>query len=249
MRAVSFGLLVAWFLAFAGATRADDQPDAKAIIDKALKAMGGADKVAKFKAGTWKAKATGEEGGIKMTLTTEAIWQGLDKIRVDAEGERNGITRKALFVINGDKGWMKRDEMVRDAPEGVLPMIKEAFYAVRMPHLLPGLKDKAFTISPLGETKVNDKAAVGITVAHKDHKDVSVHFDKESGLPVKSEVRVTDPNSKEITIEYFYSDFKETDGVKHPMKITIKADREELVVEVNEIKAKDKVEENEFAKP
>jgi hypothetical protein len=249
MRAVSCGLLAAWFLAFAGAIRADDQADAKAIIDKALKAMGGADKVAKFKAGSWKAKATGEEGGNKITLTTEATWQGLDKIRVDADAEFNGMTKKALFVINGDKGWMKHDEMVRDAPEGELPVIKEAFYALRMPHLLPGLKDKAFTLSPLGETKVNDKPAVGITVAHKDHKDVSVHFDKETGLPVKSEVRVTNPGGKEFAIEYVYSDFKETDGVKHPMKITIKADREEVVVEVNEIKAKDKVEESEFAKP
>jgi hypothetical protein len=249
MRAFRWGSLVSCFLVFTGALRADDQADAKAAIDKALKAMGGAEKVAKFKAGTWKAKATGEAGGNTITLTTEGTWQGLAKIRLDAEVEVGGKTEKALFVINGDKGWMKSKDTVRDAPEGELPMIKEAFYALRLPHLLPGLKDKAFKLSSLGEAKVNDKAAIGVTVAHKDHKDVSLFFDKETGLPVKSEVRLIEPNDKEITIEYFYSDFREADGVKHPMKITVKAGGKEIVVEISEIKSKDKVDDSEFAMP
>ena len=135
------------------------------------------------------------------------------------------------------------------SPEGMVPAIKRAFYALRMPHLLPGLKDPAYAVAPQGEQKVDGKDAVGLTVNHKDHPGVSVAFDKETGLPVKSECRITDPSGKEITVEFFYSDFREVSGVKHPMKITLKADGGEFGVEISEIQPKDKVDESEFAKP
>jgi len=99
--------------------------------------------------------------------------------------------------------------------------MKAALYALRMPQLLPDLKGKDFMLSNLGEVKVGDKPALGIGLSHKDHKDVNLFFDKETGLPAKSEVRITDPNGKELTIEYLYSDYKESDGVKNPMKIAI----------------------------
>lgn len=51
MRALACGLVCVFM--GAGALRADDQADARALVDKALKALGGADKVAKFKGGAW----------------------------------------------------------------------------------------------------------------------------------------------------------------------------------------------------
>jgi hypothetical protein len=144
---------------------------------------------------------------------------------------------------------MKKGEEVQDAPEAALAVIKEAWYALRMVHLLPGLKGPAYQLSPLGEANVNGRPAVGISVAHEGRKPVNVHFDKQTTLPVKSEVRLTDPEGKEITLEYFYSDFQEAEGVKHPMKLAIKADGKEFAVEISEIKPKDKVDDGEFAKP
>jgi hypothetical protein len=250
MRNVWCGALVAvLILVLTGSLRADDQADAKAVVDKALKAMGGEAKVAKFKTGTWKGKATAQEGGNEIVLTSEGTWQGTDRLHLDAEITVGGQTEKVLAVINGDKGWVKVKEMVRDAPDGELPMMKSALYAMRMPHMLPDLKGKDFTLSNLGEVKVGDKPALGIGITHKDHKDVSLFFDKETGLPSKSEVRISEPSGKEITIEYLYADYKEADGIKHPMKITIKADGKEINLELSEIKSKDKVEESEFAKP
>jgi hypothetical protein len=249
MRAIGWVGLVSCFLAGPGWLRADDQAEANALIDKALKALGGAEKVAKFKAGTWKAEITAEENGNVITVTTAGIWKGPDKARIDGEVTEGGKTHKIIFAINGDKGWGKKDDRVEDAPEGELKLLKEAFYALRLPHRLTELKDKDFTLSPPSEAKINVKAAVGFAVAHKDHQEVKLFFDKETGLPLKSEVRLPDPNGEEMTIEYVYSDFQETDGVKNPMKITMKAHGHEIVVTLSEIKPKDKVDESEFAKP
>jgi hypothetical protein len=249
MRAVSLVLPVLGCLLLPPALRADDAAELKAVIDKAVQAMGGKDKVARFQAGTWKAKAEFEEGGQQITLVCEGAWQGPDKVRLDAEITQGGQARRVLMVINGNQAWMKMGDEVKDAPEGVVTILKDAWHALRMAHLLPELKAPAFQLSPLGEAEVQGRPAVGISVAREGRKPVNVHFDKQTGLPVKGEVRLTDPDGKEITLEYFYSDLREVEGVKHPMKLTLKADGKEFAVEITEIKPKDKVDESEFARP
>jgi hypothetical protein len=249
MRAVWFCSLVLG-LSLAGWSRADESAEAKAVVDKALKAMGGADKLAKFKIGSFKAKGSGQEGGKEISVVMEGLWQGLSQYRIDAEATHDGRTEKVLFVINGDKGWAKAREKTEDAPEGVAVLIKNALYTLRTPLLLPEWKDdKAFTLTHLGELKINGKTTVGVSAVHKDMKDVSLYFDKDTGLPFKSEVHLTEPQGKEITIEFSYEDYKEQDGVKAPTKVTAKFEGKEFVMEFAELKTKDKIEESEFAKP
>jgi len=249
MRSLVCGsLVVCLHLTCAAVLRADEKDEAKAVLDKALKAMGGEAKVAKLKAGTWKATLTASDGGKDVSVVSEGTWQGLHHYHINADATFDGRTETAVFVVNGDKGWGKHGERVDEAKEE-LPLIKNGLYAMRAPQLLPDFKGKDFTLSHLGEMKINDKAAVGVSVAHKEFKDISIFFDVESGLPVKTEIHLTDPRGKEITVEFFYSDFKEMEGIKHPTKLLIKFDNKEAKMEMTEIKAKDKVEESEFAKP
>jgi hypothetical protein len=241
-------LVVCLHVASVGAVGADEKDEAKAVVDKALKAMGGEAKVAKLKAGTWKAKMTASEGGKDFAISTDGAWQDWDKYHINAEATIDGNTLGVSFIINGDKGWAKRPDGVDDVKEEV-PLVKNGLYAMRAPHLLPELKGKDFKLSHLGEVKVNDKPAAGVSVSHKDWKDISVFFDSESGLPIKCEIRMTDPRGKDITVEFFYSEFKEMDGIKHPTKLLIKFDDKEATMEVSEIKAMDKIDDSEFAKP
>ena len=122
-------------------------------------------------------------------------------------------------------------------------------YALRGPQLVSSLRGKEFKLSHLGEVKIDDKPAVGLLVNHKDHKDMSLYFDKNTGLPVKTEIRLKEPQGQEVTIEFHYGDFKDFDGMKHPTKITIKLDNKEVVAEVSEIKGEEKLDDSLFAKP
>src|SRR5947209_9536517 len=140
---------------------------------------------------------------------------------------------KCLIVLNGDKGWAQAAGQNSDVPPNYVPFLKDLFYALRMPQVVPQLTDGAFKLAPLGEVKVGDRPALGVTVTHKDRKDVGLYFDKETGLPVKAEVRLTDPDGKETTVEAVYADYKEFDGLKHPGKITIKVDDKEFTLEVS----------------
>jgi hypothetical protein len=89
-----------------------------------------------------------------------------------------------------------------------------------------------------------------MVVARKDRKDVNLYFDKETGLPVKSEVRLTDPNGQEMSIEYSYRDFKEFDGLKHCTRVTIKTgDGKEFNLELSDVQAQGKLDAGLFAQP
>jgi hypothetical protein len=237
-------------LAGAALAGADDQAEIKPIINKALKAMGGEAKVAKLKAGNWKGKITGQENGQQFTVSYEGSLQGWNQYRIDTEAQVGGASMKALFVINADNGWKKENQAVEDAPEGIVPFIKDVFYSMRIAHALPELNDSAFKVSHLGEMKIGDRPAVGLQISHKDHKDVSLFLDKETGLPIKSEIRVTVPKEgKEVLLENFFSDYKEFDGLKHYTKISIKGDNKEYTMELSDIKPVEKQEDSLFAKP
>jgi hypothetical protein len=99
---------------------------------------------------------------------------------------------------------------------------------------------------------VADKPAVGVKVSHKDHQDVNLYFDKDSGLLVKMEhkTKAQEEGNKEVTQEDIYSDYQDIGGAKIPMKLTILRDGKKYVEgEASEVKAVDKHDEKTFAKP
>ncbi len=240
--------LAAGFLAlqFTTPLKADDADPARAVIDKAIKAMGGEEKLAKFKNHTWKNKGNwyGMGDGVPYTASYAVAWP--DKFRFEVEG---GFM---TYVIDGDKGWVQpMGAETHEFSKEEMADQKEALHANWVTTLLP-LKDKTYKLSLLGETKVADKPAVGVKVSHKDHKDVSLYFDKDTGLLVKSENKVKDPEAGNVEVnqESLYSDYQDVEGAKMAMKMTILRDGKKYVEGENfEIKPVDKHDDKTFAKP
>src|SRR5262249_11450332 len=85
----------------AGAARADEQAEAKALLDRATKAMNGEGKLVKYGTGTLKGKLTVPEGGGDVIVTVDGTWHGMSKYRVDADLQEGGRNFKALLVVNG----------------------------------------------------------------------------------------------------------------------------------------------------
>jgi len=206
--------------------------------------------LAKLSTISGKAHITVSENGKEVTLDVDGHWQGLNQYRGDFDVQEGGNNFKAVVVINKDKGWVKKDN-TEDAPEGGVPFVQNIFYAARMPQILPLLKDNAYTLSPLGEVKVGNQDAVGLSISHKEFKDVRLFFEKKSGLPIKSEVIVPEPRTgNEKTVECHYSDYKDFDGVKLCSKINFKiGDTLEFKMEISELKAANKIDDSQFERP
>src|SRR5262249_23048421 len=108
-----------------------------------------------------------------------------------------------------------------------------------------------FKLSTIGESKIEKRTALGVKVTRKDHRDIDLYFDKETGLLLKSETRVKDDGSgQEVAQESFYDDYKEVQGTKQAMKFTGKRDGKVFVeAEATEIELAEKLDASVFAKP
>jgi len=243
-------------LALAALGRADDAADAKAVVEKAIQARGGADNLAKYKADVLKVKGAVHVSGLDIDFTGEISFQQPDKSRAVIEGTVMGTNFKSTRVVNGDKGWI--DDLLgaarqqRDMSKEELAEERESQNANAIARLAV-LTDKAYTLSTVGESKVGDKEAVGILVKRKGYRDVSLFFDKQTHLLLKSETRVKDPQGggdTEFTQEAFYDDYKKVGDLQVAHKLTIKRDGKAfLESETTEFKPEEKLDDGLFAKP
>jgi hypothetical protein len=243
-----FGLI----LAAAPAARADAEADARAIIDKAIKAHGGADNLNKYKAMVAKMKGKVEVNGMTIDYSSTASVQSPDKMRVDTEVEVMGQKFTFVQILNGDKGWIKVLDKVMEMDKDQVAEAREHLYASWVGTLAP-LTDKAFKLSPMGESKVDGKDAVGVQVSYKDRRDVNLFFDKKTGMLVKTETRSKDllgGNNQEFTAETFHSSYKEFNGIQRPVKLILKRDGKDFgEAEITEYEGKEKLDDSVFAKP
>src|SRR5437588_2101268 len=86
-----------------GPIRAAEAPDANAVIDKAITAMGGQEKLSKANAISWAAKGKFTFGGNENEVSVHSVTQGLRHARREIEGDFG----KGVTVLAGDKGWRK----------------------------------------------------------------------------------------------------------------------------------------------
>ena len=244
-------LSVATCLALGLAGRAAAQEAPRAVLEKAIQASGGAEKLGKFTISRSKFKGTGEFEGVRANLTGEVLVQLPRQMKLDLQVEVQGQNVTLLYVVNGAKGWIQMLGQTTEIKGHELEEQKESLHAEYVQMLVPLLRDKSFTLAPLGDLKVNGRDAVGIQVAQRGHKDVNLYFDKATWLLAKVERRIVEENgNQEATEGTYYSDYRKVDGVQVPMKLQVYHDDKKILEgEVTEFQFLDRVEEGEFAAP
>jgi hypothetical protein len=238
--AVLCGLLAS----LVGTGRAGDPPDPRAIVDKAIKAMGGEEKLTKFKAMSWKEKGTyyGMGDGLPYTGNYSVQWPG--QFRMEVEG---------VFTsgLDGDKGWIKSGDKTKEMTKEELAENKDHQYSGWVTSLRP-LKDKSFTLKSLGSVKIDGRPAAKVNVSSKGHRDITLFFDTGNGLLVRSQtmIKSKDKEGKLVDQVADYSGYKAVQGVQVPTKISIKQDGKLFVeAEMTDIKLHEKLDQKVFAQP
>lgn len=225
--------------------------DLRAIIDKGIKAQGGAANIGKFESATAKGSGKFYGFGEGIPYTGEFAHQGHDKMRVQLDLNVMGKDIRVIVIVNGDKGWVKADTMLMEMSAEEVAEEKVGLYADWVTSLVP-LEDKAYTLSALGETKVDDKPAVGVRVSKKGRRDINLYFDKASGLVLKCEHMIKDikAGGKEMTQESYFSEYKDFDGAKMATKVVVKRDGNPFIdVVTSEIRPERQLDRSLFEKP
>jgi hypothetical protein len=235
-------------LLFASPTQAADDP--VAIVDKAIRATGGEEKLAKRKAEQWKTKGMIEIMGMKMPYAADYFFQKPGQMRFDVAMEFGGMKIAISAATDGEIAWEKSGDMVREMEEKKGKAFRDNVYTMELSYLLL-LKKKDFALAMADEIKIDGKEAVGIKVTSKGHRDVVLYFDKKTGLLAKSVSKIWDEfTDKDVTQETILSDWKEKDGLMYFGKIIIKREGKDFITEeFSEQKSLDKLDPKLFAKP
>jgi hypothetical protein len=232
---------------------ADDQAETQAILQRGIKALGGEERLSKFKAATWKGKGKfyDQHGQNAVEYTGEWALQPPRQFRGSITVVHEGMIHTEIRVLNGDKDWTRRDDGdTEEIDLRTATQDQRQMYEWLAETLLP-LRNKDLKLAPLGASKVGDHAAVGLKQTKKDGREFHYFFDRESSLLLKSEFRVKDRETdKEVTEEMLYSDYKEVDGIKQAMKLIGKHDGKiVLEQEITDFKPQEKLDDKVFAKP
>jgi hypothetical protein len=247
----AFGLAVAVLVSSSALTRADDQADAKAILDAAIKAHGGAENLAKVKTFTAKTKGKIFMPAGAIDFTSEQAMQFPDRLRIVIKSDFMGQSLARIQVVKGEQGWISAVGETREMSKEQVEEAKACLYANWVTLLYP-LTGADVKLAPLPGTKIDGKSAVGLHVASKDCGDMNLYFDKETGLLVKRDRTVKNPIAGGVDVdeEVLFSDYMEVDGLKYPTKTTIRHDKEKyLELETTEYKPRAQVKESAFTKP
>lgn len=251
MRRVMLSVLsAAVLLGVLSAARAADA-DVKAVLDKAIKAHGGEEALTKYKASQAKNKGKLNIPGLGETEFTQEVSSMLpDKLKEAMELDINGNKVSVVTVINGDKVSITANGKEIEINDNIKKALADARYSLRVSRLVLLPKDKDVELSLSGEVKVEGKPTMQVLVKSKGQKDISLFFDKETGLLSKVERRTTDANTgNEITEERFVLEYAKPgkEGIPLPKKVLVKRDGDKFMeVEVTEATPLEKLDDSVF---
>jgi hypothetical protein len=236
--------------ALAAVAGADDAADARAIIEKSLKAAGGpaVEAAVVITRGKGSVFIGDQELPHTFTMTMTAT-----RMRVELELQLNDATIPWVRVFNGQAGWTKIGGNLMEMDKTLAGEIREQIFLARVLQLRPLLTEPGLTLSVIGDDKVGERAAVGVRIAREKARDIRLYFDKQTWMVLKAETTVIpEGGTAEVDQATLLSEYKDFDGVKHPTKlVTTRDGKKYLDREATEYRRldKDKVEESWFARP
>jgi hypothetical protein len=227
-----------------------DDKDATPILDKAITALGGEAKLAKAMTATWKGSGTMTFGDNESPIKTTTVVDGLVRQRGEIEMEFNGNPVKGVSILNGDKAWRKFGDNSQALEDEAVAGAKQAAYLVAVVTTVLPLKSKEFKVEAAPDEKVGGKPAAVLKGKGPDGKSFTLHFDKETGLPIKLTATVRGFQGMEFEQEATYSEYKDFDGIKRATKYESKRDGMPFVkMEYTDFKTIDKPAASAFAEP
>lgn len=229
----------------------DDAAAARALVEKGITALGGAKVLAAEGSLTGSSQGTIYVLNQKAPLRNEWVVQGLDRFKWSSDVTLNNQSSPFVLVLTGSKLWIKSgDQPASEADKDGTGLIRDGFIALRIAETLLPLRGKEYTLSALGEVKVNDKPALGLKVKRKGMPEFDLFLDKATLLPVKGMMRVKETDGQEKTYTAAFADYKKVDGRQHFTRLTLHRE-DELVLDMKrgDIKVGDKRDDSTFAQP
>jgi hypothetical protein len=230
-----------------GVASAQDTP--REIIQRAIKAHGGEEKLARISCDKVKVQGVLHVGNDDVPFSAETFVQLPSQFKNTVNLTINDSKIVLVQILNSEKTSVTKDGQPQKVTDAMDREMHETMHLERAVRLAPLLTDKAFELTALEETKVNNQPVTGVKVAMKGHKDLRLYFDKETNLLVKTEHMHDDgKEGKEVKQEEYYGAFKDLGGgFKRPTRVTAYRDGKKIMeAQLLEVSYLEKIPESEF---
>jgi hypothetical protein len=234
----------------ARAEAGQSQEAVRVVIEKAIRAHGGEARIERSRARQTKNRGTFSVGGQDLPFTQDVSYEWPNRFKglLDLQSAAGAVT--VVTVYDGQHAWRSMQGQTQELLGQALAEVKEETYVtqlMRLTHLrLPGLQ-----LSPAPAAAVAGRPAVAVKVSCQEHRDVTLYFDRESGLLVETRRQAVDVKTgKEYLEEKVFTDYRVTDELPWPRRVTVYRDGQKFIdMETVEVREVEKMDAGVFAKP
>ena len=225
-----------------------EEAAARKILDAALAAKGGADKVGAVKTLSWKGKATLNLPGGKVPAQVEKRFTAPDKLRLDMLIEMGGAKVTITTALLGNSGWAQETRpdgaRVIDFPPSEVEAGKAQIWRDQDFVLLRHL-EKGAVVAPLPDVELDGAPHHAIRVTAPDGKrTVTLLIDKKTRR--LGGMTYTESG---VSAEETFGDYRAVGGIQVAHSRTTKSAQVDLVTTVTEVKLDPKIDNSVYNKP
>ncbi|MGB0009599.1 MAG: c-type cytochrome [Candidatus Sulfotelmatobacter sp.] len=217
--------------------KAASGPSADELFDKYLKAVGGAAAVDRVSSRVMKGTISFGDRNIPIEIFTKEP----DK-RASFTRTPNG---ESITAFDGHEGWLGAPGHPVREMHG--PDLDAAAMDADL-HFPAHLTEMFSKVEVRGTEKVGDHEDYLVVGERAGKTPLQLYFDKESGLLVRL-VRFGETPLGRLPTQIDYADYKETGGVKIPLRWTLARPGGRFTIQVSEVKQNVPVDDAKFAKP
>jgi RNA polymerase sigma factor (sigma-70 family) len=227
------------------------EEELKALIERVMKAHGGAAKLAEHPVIRMKIEGKVVAADQNAPFDLVQTYRLPDLYRSEMTVERQGVKTTSIAVLNKDEGWLRlTNGDIQGLNDVGIATTWNSVYNQGV-GLVALLNDKRYEVSLLGPTKVRDKEAIGVLVKPQGQGDIKLYFDKASGLLV-SEIHMMKPfgAANDSLQQAFFSDYRQKDGISYPQQMDLYFDGMKTIeARVTEVGFSKKVDDKQFTQP
>ncbi|MFL5329684.1 MAG: hypothetical protein ACJ8C4_12295 [Gemmataceae bacterium] len=188
------------------------------IVNRAVRAHGGESALNKTKFMTQRATGRVNFQGADVDAVREGKWALPERVLSDVEVTMQGKKVKFVLVLNGLTGWQATSgASPTDLSAATYDMLTDEAHVQWLCTILP-LTRKDLTLSAVPPATSDSQQCPGVKVAKPGKPDTTLYFHPSTGLLVKAKFKGRGPGGA-LDKEFMFSDHKEIDGVKLPMKV------------------------------
>lgn len=214
-------------------------PSADPVIDAYVKAVGGADAIAKLKSVTEKANfAMGPGHSVPVD-----IYEQTPERRVSVSHIQPGVD--SVTAYNGSEGWLavpKRPLRIMNGDEQYAAKLDAEF-------LVPSDPRKAFSELQAAKSETLDGKEVNVVLGiNPGQPPVKLYFAKDTGLLLRMERLANTPLGLNPT-QVDFADYRDQNGVKIPFEWTIARPLGRFTMKVDSVQLNAPIDASKFEKP